>query len=117
LDLIIMAETGGDDPDSRIVRHFRDAARDPIATFQRFAAQAERSYYRAWRELKLAKQIRNEANLVSALDSVTRRALSAPTPDHPTYGTQYGFDKTKPTASKPKASLRSQMPENLALCL
>jgi hypothetical protein len=97
------------------VRHFTEAGRDPVTLFQRYAAQAERSYYRAWRELKLAKQIRNEANLVTALDRVTARVLNAPTPDHPAYGTQYGFDKTKPISPKP--SLRSQMPENLELCL
>jgi hypothetical protein len=132
-DLIAMAESGADDPDSRIVRHFLSAGRDPITTFQRAAAQAERSYDRAWRELKAAKQIQNEANFVAALDARTvTRMINAPTLDHPAYGSQYGHThktkpipayKTNPIASKPSApaqskpSLRSQMPENLALCL
>jgi hypothetical protein len=117
-DLIAMAEAGGDDPDSRIIRHFLQAGRDPIAMFQRYAAQAERSYHRAWRELKAAKQIQNEANFVAALDARTvGRIINAPPPDHPGYGSQYGNYKTKPIPPPKKPSLRSQMPENLALCL
>jgi hypothetical protein len=120
-----MAETGADDPDSRIIPHFLNAGRDPIAMFQRSAAQAERSYDRAWRELKAAKQIQNEANFVAALDSRSvSRIINAPMPGQPGYGSQYGHkNKTNPIVPKPSApaqskpSLRSQMPENLALCL
>ncbi len=57
-----------DDLDVRIVNNILAAGRDPISLFQRYRAQAERSYYKAYREFSAARQIQNEANpFVSSL--------------------------------------------------
>jgi hypothetical protein len=88
-----------DDADSAIIAKMFETNPNPLLTLQRYAANAERSYYKAWRELKAAKQLQNEADYVRHLDhpraAVTERFAQAPAPDHPAYGpspvlTQYG---------------------------
>ena len=121
-----------EDADGRIVARMFESNPNTLATLQRYAAQAERSYYKAYNELKAAKQIQHQNELVGGLDARTiRNAIQAPMPDHPLYGSQYGNPKpqnplvpNKPNSSPTNAaqppakpSLRSQMPENLALCL
>ncbi len=113
------------DPDARIVARMFEANPNALTTIQRYAAQAERSYYKAYHELIAAKQIQDRGGLVSMLDSKTLdHVINAPMPNHPLYASQYGNPKkpsaqNKPTTPMPpaKPSLRSQMPENLALCL
>jgi hypothetical protein len=45
--------------------------------FQRYAADAERSYYRAWRELKAAKQLQNESSMAALRPTPPRMNVSA----------------------------------------
>lgn len=116
------------DTDARIVGQMFKSNPNVLTTLQRYAAQAERSYYKAYRELKLAKQIQAGANLVSQIDGrSSRNVMTAPMPNHPLYASQYGNPPKPPAPVKPAAkspvnvpaqpSLRSQMPDNLALCL
>jgi len=126
LDVLAMADNP-DDPDYSICNSIVAAGRDPITIFQRYAAQAERSYYKAYREFAAARKIQNEANLVARLDaSLVRRVVNAPMPNSPPYGSPIGHPAKPPVQNNPvpqtpatpaKPSLRSQMPENLALCL
>ena len=132
LDVLSMADAP-DDPDYAIANGIVLAGRDPITIFQRYAAQAERSYYKAHREFAAARKIQSEANLVATLDAgLVRRIVNAPLPNSPSYGSASGQPAKPPAQNKPnppspaipaapataaKPSLRSQMPENLALCL
>ncbi len=81
------------DPDARIIESMFKTNPNALALLQRYAAQAERSYYKAYRELKASKQIQNEADYVAQLSqtNVTRRVMNAPTPDHPGATSQYGY--------------------------
>jgi len=63
-DLLGGAETAGD-PDAAIVKAMRAANPDVIGRLERYAASAERSFYKAYRELN--KQ--NEANLAQAVEA------------------------------------------------
>jgi hypothetical protein len=63
-DLLAGAETAGD-PDAAIVKAMRAANPDVIGRLERYAASAERSFYKAYREL--SKQ--NEANLAQAVEA------------------------------------------------
>jgi hypothetical protein len=157
-ELLAMPAPDSGDPDIRIVNAILASGRDALGAFKRYAAQAERSYYKAYREFAAAKRIQNEAKLVAQMDAnLARRIITAPLPDSPAYGSPYGHNAksplqntpaaveqrdrqpnpapaapAKPTtpttpapAAKPSAtpatsakpSLRSQYPENLALCL
>ncbi len=99
-----------DDPDARIVAALFKSNPSALTTLQRYSAQAERSYYKAYRELKLAKQIQNEANAVRKFDSspdpVTDRIVKGPVPTHPAYdepACQYGtqaMNHPAPAASR-----------------
>ncbi len=99
-----------DDPDARIVAALFKTNPNALTTLQRYAAQAERSYYKAYRELKLAKQIQNEAAAVRQFDSpndaVMDRVAKGPVPTHPAYdepACQYGtqaMNHPAPAASR-----------------
>ncbi len=88
------------DPDTQIIQNMFKSNPNALALLQRYAAQAERSYYKAYRELKASKQIQNEADYVAKLSeyNVTRRVMNAPMPDHPGATSQYGhFPQIKMT--------------------
>ncbi len=88
------------DPDARIIESMFKTNPNALSLLQRYAAQAERSYYKAYRELKASKQIQNEADYVAKLSeyNVTRRVMNAPMPDHPGATSQYGhFPQSKLT--------------------
>jgi len=72
------------DPDTAIVKAMRASNTDIIGRLERYAASAERSFYKAHREL--AKQ--NEANRTAAAEpdlqaQMIERYINAPLPDHP----------------------------------
>ena len=143
-ELLAMPAPDSGDPDIRIVNAILASGRDALGMFKRYAVQAERSYYKAYREFAAAKRIQNEAKLVAQMDAnLARRIVTAPLPDSPAYGSPYGHNEKSPVQNKPnpaatpaksatpataatpatpaaapaKPSLRSQYPENLALCL
>ncbi len=103
------------DPDARIVARMFEANPNVLTTIQRYVAQAERSYYKAYRELKTAKQIQTEAELVVQMDTRSMRSVNfaGNPPKQPAQNKANAAIPVQPA----KPSLRSQMPENLALCL
>ena len=75
----LLAGVENDDPDIAIVNAMRAANPDIIGRLERYAANAERSFYKAHREL--TKQ--NEANLVRMTEKqMVERIVNAPMPDH-----------------------------------
>ena len=83
-DLLAGVENDSD-PDTAIVKAMRASNPDIIGRLERYAASAERSFYKAHREL--AKQ--NEANRTTPADPklqahMIERYINAPLPDHPT---------------------------------
>ena len=73
------------DPDVAIVKAMRATNADIIGRLERYAASAEKSFYKAHREL--TKQ--NEANRTPAAEpkleaQMIERYINAPLPDHPT---------------------------------
>ena len=85
-----------DDPDSMIVTKMFESNPNALITLQRYAAQAEKSYYKAFRELKASKQIQNEADFIHGMNAVTLRTMAPPMPGHAAASaepkrTQYGF--------------------------
>ena len=78
-DLLAGAQNEAD-PDTAIVNAMRSSNADIIGRLERYAASAERSFYKAHREL--TKQ--NEANLVRTSEaSIIEHIVNAPLPDHP----------------------------------
>jgi hypothetical protein len=74
---------GRHDPDSdqRIAAKLLNGGDRALATLQRYAAAAERSYYKAHAELLKSRQLRNEAKTVEAIDAaVIGRLVKAPPP-------------------------------------
>jgi hypothetical protein len=116
------------DTDARIVSRMFETNPKSLDIIQRYAAQAEKSYYRAWRELSKSKLEQNEANHEvgykeevrnSASERLIHRGVLAAQNEanpsvafNPALANPY---KAKPNGTKP--SLRSQYPDNLALCL
>ena len=97
------------DPESRIVSRMYETNPKSLDVIQRYAAQAEKSYYRAFRELTNSKNAQNEpksAQPPQPKQNEPKRNSPAPA-FNPALANPY---KTKPT-------LRSQYPDNLALCL
>ena len=101
-----------DDPDTAIIRHMFKTNPNAFQTLERHAKNCESSYYRAFAELKKAKQIQNEADStpnmeLAAMGRMLDRAMQEPRPDHPAYTpqperTQFGHvprgtNKTTPT--------------------
>jgi hypothetical protein len=66
-DLLALPAPDSGNPDIRIVN--ATSGRDALGMFKRYAVQAERSYYKAYREFAAAKKIQNEAKLVATLDA------------------------------------------------
>jgi hypothetical protein len=82
-DLLAGAEDPSD-PETRIVQAMRDSYPDVVGRFERYAASAERSYYKAERELAAARQRQNEAEYEGRLKArVVERMLNAPLPVPP----------------------------------
>jgi hypothetical protein len=77
----MLAETPGEDPDHRIAAKLLSGGDRALATLQRYAAAAERSYYKAHTELLKSRQLRNEAKTVEDIDAaVIGRLVNAPPP-------------------------------------
>jgi hypothetical protein len=122
----ILTEPGADaDPDTRILAAMGQSG-NLLDKLQRYRASAERSYYKALRELQASRKQMQKAE-ATALETYINKIIYAPVPGeferkvyHAAVRSQNeantAFDKTKPI-SPAKPSLRSQMPENLALCL
>jgi hypothetical protein len=86
------------DPDLAIVKAMRASHADIIGRLERYAASAERSFYKALREL--AKQ--NEANLKQALERKwIERIANAPLPTHPRLQNSPRPAQTNPVAAHP----------------
>ena len=78
-DLLAGAQNDSD-PDTAIVKAMRAANPDIIGRLERYVASAERSFYKAHRELTR----QNEANLVRATEKqMIERIVNAPMPNHP----------------------------------
>ena len=102
LELLIQPQPDSNDADIRIVNAILAAGRDAFALFARYAVQAERSYYKAYREFAAAKRIQNEADLVAHLDrSLMHSVMTAPLPGSPSYGSPYGHNEKSPLPNKP----------------
>ena len=68
------------DPDTAIVNAMRAANPDIIGRLERYAATAERSFYKAYRELTR----QNEASLIRKTEAhIVEMIARAPMPDHP----------------------------------
>jgi hypothetical protein len=69
------------DPDQRIAANLLKGGDRALATIQRYASAAERSYYKAHAELLKSRQLRNEAKTVETIDAaVIGRLVNAPPP-------------------------------------
>jgi len=80
-DQMLMEDLTQDDPDQQIAAKLLTGGDRALATIQRYATAAERSYYKAHTELLRSRQMRNEAKLVADLDaSVIGRIMNAPPP-------------------------------------
>jgi hypothetical protein len=80
-DQMLMGEVSGDDPDHRIAAKLLAGGDRALATLQRYASAAERSYYKAHAELLKSRQLRNEAKTVKHIDdTLVGRIINAPVP-------------------------------------
>ncbi len=61
-DQMLMGEMTGDDPDRQIAARLMAGGDRALATIQRYATAAERSYYKAHTELLKSRQAREERN-------------------------------------------------------
>ena len=111
LDQLAGAPVDPADPDARIVARMFESNPKALAAIQNSAAQAERSYYRAWRQI-----IETGIDVMQAVaqDPVVR-AANRIISNYERSSTQN--EPNPPANSKTKPSLRSQYPDNLALCL
>jgi hypothetical protein len=102
-DLLAAVENDSD-PDTAIVKAMRAAKPDVIGRLERHAASAERSFYKAYREL--TKQ--NEANLKRTIEAELMQSFS-PAPRPAPRPVQ---NEPNPAAAKPSAGspLRSDAP-------
>jgi hypothetical protein len=103
------------DPDARIVSRLLETNPKALDSIQRSAAQAERSYYRAWRELMKSKLDKIEADYQKQVVASAERLVRSAS--RPGAATEPRRQNEPNPAVKAKPSLRSQYPENLALCL
>jgi hypothetical protein len=120
----ILTEPGTDaDPDARILAAMGQSG-NILDKLERYRAAAERSYYKALRELQASRKQMQKAE-ATALENHINKIIYAPVPGeferkryHAAVNLQNEANSTKRAAAVPvKPSLRSQMPENLALCL
>jgi hypothetical protein len=110
----ILTEPGAEaDPDARILAAMGRSG-NILDKLQRYRAAAERSYYKALRELQSSRKQMQKAE-ATALDNYIKKVIYAPLPGSCEPRLQNEPNSTKPPSTKPP--LRSQMPENLALCL
>ncbi len=80
-DQMLRREMTAEDPDQQLAARFLNGGDRALANIQRYAAAAERSYYKAHAELLHSRQMRNEANTVALLDAaVIGRIACAPPP-------------------------------------
>jgi hypothetical protein len=80
-DQMLMGEISDEAPDHRIAAKLLAGGDRALATLQRYAAAAERSYYKAHAELLKSRQMRNEAKTVKDIDAVIiGRLVNAPPP-------------------------------------
>jgi hypothetical protein len=78
-DQMLMGEISLDDPDQKIAAKLLAGGDRALATIQRYATAAERSYYKAHAEMLKSRQIRNEAKNVEHRDAaVIGRIINAP---------------------------------------
>ena len=78
---MLTGDESAGDPDSRIAANLLKGGDRALATLQRYAAAAERSYYKAHAELLKSRQLRNEAKTVETIDAaVVGRLVNAPMP-------------------------------------
>ena len=99
-DLLAGAEDASD-RDAAIVNAMRAASPDVIGRLERYAASAERSFYKAYRELK--KQ--NEANLALSGRSQTHRIpRRRPAPAHAKRTQSPGYAHASTKRRRPRAS-------------
>ncbi|MCX6625804.1 MAG: hypothetical protein NTY38_33020, partial [Acidobacteria bacterium] len=101
LDQILAAGGPEQSPDARILA----ALSQPTCVLdrlQRYAAQAERTYLRAHRELVQIQRQRVKDH-GTALDAQLARVLDAPMPDHPQYGAYRDIlqNEANPTPNPP----------------
>ena len=69
------------DPDQQTAANLLKGGDRALATIQRYAVAAERSYYKAHAELLKSRQLRNEAKTVETIDAaVIDRLINAPPP-------------------------------------
>jgi hypothetical protein len=107
-DQMLLGEMGDTDPDQQIAAKLLTGGDRALATIQRYATAAERSYYKAHTELLRSRQMRNEAKLVDDLDAaVIGRIIKAPPPV-----------RNEPNSINPLlASPHAPLSDNLALRL
>jgi hypothetical protein len=80
-DQILLGEMSDTDPDQHIAAKLMAGGDRSLATIQRYATAAERSYYKAHTELLRSRQVRNEAKTVEDLDAaVIGRIINTPPP-------------------------------------
>ena len=126
----ILTEPGSAaDPDARILAAISQSG-NAIDKLQRYRGAAERQYYKALRELQ-SSRVRTQKAEATALENYVTKVVFAPVPGHHERKAYHGavneFTKeqakrqNEPNSPAPatgnQPSLRSQYPENLALCL
>ena len=80
-DDMMSGEIDCTDPDQAMAKRFLSGGDRALATLQRYAAAAERSYYRAHQELGRSRQMRIEAETVKRMDAaVIGRMATMPPP-------------------------------------
>jgi hypothetical protein len=78
-DQMLEGELSAGDPDQCIANKLLTGGDRTLSAIQRYAAAAERSYYKAYAELLRSRQMRNEAKTVEQLDAaVLGRIINAP---------------------------------------
>ena len=109
-DSLAGAERDPEDPDSAIVSKMLETNPNAIATLERYAAHAEKSYHKCWRELDKAKQTQTEQEVAQRVQedrgerrtSLIMRYLNPPIP-----GTsEYDAHVSKLTADVRKEAAR-----------
>jgi hypothetical protein len=126
----ILTEPGSAaDPDARILAAISQSG-SAIDKLQRYRGAAERQYYKALRELQTSR-VRTKKAEATAMDTYIKKVIFAPVPgehERKVYHSavnaftqeqakQQNEPKSPAPAAPAKPSLRSQYPENLALCL
>jgi hypothetical protein len=97
---MLLDEMSDIDPDQQIAAKLLTGGDRALATIQRYATSAERSYYKAHTELQKSRQLRNE-----------------PKTGHRPLTTGHCFSRNEPKLNSPLVTRHSQLEENLALRL